>query len=101
MRPLTSSLLAAANKFLGAYVVHIVHTMCSFYAMWLASFEISVFVCPEVSHFFGRAVDRGHSCCLQIQVLDQVKRALIDDRSQTAEDCIRWSRLLFQVFEFH
>ncbi|VDM27078.1 unnamed protein product [Toxocara canis] len=45
-------------------------------------------------HFL--AVDRGHSCCLQIQVLDQVKRALIDDRSQTAEDCIRWSRLLFQ-----
>ncbi|VDK18279.1 unnamed protein product [Anisakis simplex] len=32
----------------------------------------------------------------RIQVLDQVKRALIDDKPADAEDCVKWARLLFQ-----
>uniref|UniRef100_A0A915CCS0 E1 ubiquitin-activating enzyme n=1 Tax=Parascaris univalens TaxID=6257 RepID=A0A915CCS0_PARUN len=36
----------------------------------------------------------------RIQVLDQVKRALVDDKPQTAKDCIKWARLLFQE-NFH
>lgn len=33
---------------------------------------------------------------MQLQMLDIVKRALIDDRPESAEDCIKWARLLFQ-----
>lgn len=36
----------------------------------------------------------------RIQVLDQVKKALIDEKPETAEECIKWARLLFQE-NFH
>lgn len=32
-----------------------------------------------------------------MDVLTSVKKLLIDERPKTAEDCVRWARLLFQV----
>ena len=46
-----------------------------------------MFHCSFIMHF-------------QLEVYSDAKKALIDERPATAEDCIRWARNLFQ-HEFH
>ncbi len=33
---------------------------------------------------------------LQIEVMEAVRKALVEDRPKSAEECIRWARLLFE-----
>ena len=39
--------------------------------------------------------------CLQLEILTQLKRALVDVKPKSFEDCVKWARQLFQDYYYN
>lgn len=48
-----------------------------------------------------RQLDYFHSFTFQLEILTQLKKALVDVKPSSFEDCVKWARQLFQDYYFN